>query len=169
MKKTLRKEAFYPHPIEDVWIALTDPQAIAEWLMPNDFQPIVGRTFRFHVDPMPGFSGVTECQVLTVAPPHRLEYTWVPVPKDANSPRPDPMTVSWTLTSRPGGTLLVLEQSGLETLPIWHRFSMNVGWRRMMRRLLPRVLGNVQGGRFRPGAIRRRDYGTKTVPPGFAK
>src|SRR5260370_5600951 len=52
--RTLRKEVFLPHPPEDVWLALTAPQALAEWLMPNNFEPVVGRKFRFHVDPMPG-------------------------------------------------------------------------------------------------------------------
>ena len=52
--RTVRKEVFLPHPPEDVWLALTDPQALAEWLMPNNFEPVAGHKFRFHVDPMPG-------------------------------------------------------------------------------------------------------------------
>ena len=168
MSRKLRKEAFYAHPRESVWVALTDPQALAEWLMPNNFQPVVGRTFRFHVDPMPGFSGITECEVLAVDPPSRLQYTWTPVPKDPKAPLPQPMTVTWTLTAAPGGTLLVLEQTGLEALPFWHRLSMNFGWRRMLRSHVPRVLANIKDQIFTPGAIRRRDYGTKTVPPGYA-
>ena len=35
--RVIRKEIFLPHPPEDVWLALTDPQALAEWLMPNNF------------------------------------------------------------------------------------------------------------------------------------
>ena len=31
------------------------------------------------------------------------------------------------------------------------------------------MLRNVKDGRFTPGAITKRDYGTKTVPPGYAK
>jgi uncharacterized protein YndB with AHSA1/START domain len=61
--RSIRKEIFLPHPPEDVWAALTDPQALAEWLMPNNFEPVVGRKFRFHVDPMPGpYPGGSECQ-----------------------------------------------------------------------------------------------------------
>ncbi len=41
--KTLRKEVFYPHPRDKVWAALTTPEALAEWLMPNDFEPVVGK------------------------------------------------------------------------------------------------------------------------------
>jgi len=68
--RTLRKEVFLPHPPEDVWLALTDPQALAEWLMPNNFEPVAGRKFRFHVDPMPGpYPGGSECEVLEVEVP----------------------------------------------------------------------------------------------------
>ena len=169
MSKSLRKEVFYSHPPEDVWVALTDPRALAEWLMPNNFEPVVGRVFRFHVDPMPGFSGITECEVLEVDPPRRLVYTWTPIPKTPGAPRPKPMRLVWTVESVDGGTRLVLEQSGLEALGLWHRFSMNVGWNRMLKSLLAKVLTHVAGGAFTPGAVTRRDYGTRTVPDGYAK
>jgi hypothetical protein len=39
----------------------------------------------------------------------------------------------------------------------------------MTGKLLPRVLRNVKDGRFTPGAITKRDYGTKTAPQGYAK
>jgi len=42
MKRDLRFEAVYDHPIERVWRAITDSQAIAQWLMKNDFEPRVG-------------------------------------------------------------------------------------------------------------------------------
>jgi uncharacterized protein YndB with AHSA1/START domain len=37
----------YPHPPEKVWRALTDPQAIAQWLMKNNFEARVGHKFQF--------------------------------------------------------------------------------------------------------------------------
>lgn len=165
----LRKEAYFPHPPADVWLALTDKYAIAEWLMPNNFEPIAGRKFNFHVDKLPftGFTGVTECDVLEVEPPRRLVYTWVSV--HATKGRHPPMTLTWTLQPEGEGTRLVLEQDGLEALNLWWRFSMTHGWGRMMKTLLPKVVRNVRDGRFVPGAIKRRDFGTKTVPEGFAK
>ena len=169
MTRTLRKQAYYPHPPEAVWIALTDPQALAEWLMPNNFKPVVGHRFRFHVDPMPGFSGISECEVLEVEAPRRLVYTWQSIPKREGAPRPEPMRLEWTLEAAREGTILTLEQTGLEALSLWWRVSMTMGWNRMIRRLLPKVLSHVQNGTFSPGAITRRDYGTRTVPPGYAK
>ena len=35
----------YTHPIEKVWAALTDPAALAQWLMVNDFEPRIGKRF----------------------------------------------------------------------------------------------------------------------------
>ena len=169
MTKRLQKEAFYPDSPEEVWTALTDPQALAEWLMPNDFRPVVGYTFHFHVDPLPGFSGITECRVIEVDPPRRLVYTWQSMPKKKGVPPPEPMRLEWTLTPSGAGTILRLDQSGLESLTLWWRFSMKMGWNRMLKTLLPRVLRNVDGPRFTPGAVARRDYGTSTVPPGYAK
>ncbi|HEX9894799.1 MAG TPA: SRPBCC domain-containing protein [Gemmatimonadales bacterium] len=169
MSKVIEKSVFFPHPPEAVWVALTDKQALAEWLMPNDFEPRVGHRFRFMVDPGPGFSGVSECEVTEADPPRRLVYTWVVVPKDPAKPKPPPMTLTWTLAPEGRGTRLRLYQTGAEVLNWWWRFSMNHGWTRMLEKLLPRVLGNVRDGRFTPGAIRKRDYGTRTVPAGFAK
>ena len=48
---TIRKERFYPHAPEHVWVALTDPHALAEWLEPNDHKAIVGHKFHFMTDP----------------------------------------------------------------------------------------------------------------------
>lgn len=165
--KTLTRIVKYAHPPEKVWTALTTPEALAEWLMPNNFRPEVGRSFEFRVDPMLSYQGIAECRVLEVDPPRRLVYTWISRMK--NRDRHPPMTLVWTLEPVDGGTRLTLEQSGLEHLPLWWRFSMKMGWGRMLKTLLPRVLDNVgSDGHFTPGAVTRRDYGVTTVPEDFA-
>ena len=40
-----------------VWRALTEPELLADWLMPNDIKPLVGHDFTFRTDPAPGFDG----------------------------------------------------------------------------------------------------------------
>ena len=65
---TIRKERFYPYPLEDVWAAITDPHALAEWLEPNDHKPVVGHKFQFRCDPGLCGSGMTECEVLEAEP-----------------------------------------------------------------------------------------------------
>ena len=166
--KRVRKTVIYQHSCDRVWVALTESTALAEWLMPNNFEPIVGRTFQFRVDPMLSFTGVVDCTVLEVDPPRRLVYNWVSHMKGRIAH--EPMTLVWTLDELEQGTRLTLEQSGLEHLSLWWRFSMKMGWRRMLQTLLPKVLANVdEQGVFRTGAIARRDFGTSSVPEDFAK
>lgn len=171
MTKSLRREVMLSHSVEDVWIAITTPEAIAEWLMPNDFKPVVGHKFRLQVDGNWLFSGINECEVLEVDPPKKLIYNWCVVPKDPAGPRHEPMVLTWILEPVEHGTKLILEQTGLEHIP-WHfRSMMSMGWGRYMRSLLPKVLQNVEGGGFTPGAIppNRRCYPMKRIPKELTK
>jgi uncharacterized protein YndB with AHSA1/START domain len=64
-----------PHSLEKVWRALTPSALLEEWLMKNDWQPIVGHRFNFRADPMPHWNGVTDGEVLEVDLLRRLSYT----------------------------------------------------------------------------------------------
>jgi uncharacterized protein YndB with AHSA1/START domain len=55
-------------PPEKVWRALTVPELLAAWLMPNDIRPQAGARFRFAGD---AATGDIDCEVLA-ADPHRL-------------------------------------------------------------------------------------------------
>jgi len=113
----VRKEAIYPFAPGTVWVALTDRQALAEWLMPNDFEPVVGHKFRFQIDPMPGCFQLTECEVLEVDRPRKLVYSWLPIPKNPARKATTPSILTWTLHAHDGGTRLTLEHRGLEIIP----------------------------------------------------
>ena len=63
-----------PFPPEKVWRAITQPNLMEEWLMKNDFKPIVGHRFNLRAD-----WGVVDCQVLAVEPNKTLAYSWVPM------------------------------------------------------------------------------------------
>jgi len=65
-----------PHPPEKIWRALTQGALIEEWLMKNDFQPVVGNAFHFRSTPVPNWDGVIDCEVLVVEPNSRLSYSW---------------------------------------------------------------------------------------------
>ena len=69
-------ERVMPHRPEKFWRALTQSPLIEEWLMKNDFPPVVGRKFNFRADPKPGWNGVTDCEVLIVEPNRQLAYSW---------------------------------------------------------------------------------------------
>lgn len=76
MAKTIKLSTIYNHPIEDVWDALTDPNAMSEWLMPCDIMPIVGHKFQFKTKSYPGFDGTVNCEVLEVVPFQKLSFSW---------------------------------------------------------------------------------------------
>ena len=169
-KTTIRKERFYPHPPEDVWAALTDPHALAEWLEPNNHKPVVGHKFEFVTDH--NVCGCrTECEVLEAEAPRRLVWKWVHHYKDAKRPPAEPMIISWTLVPKDGGTLLILEHTGAENIGWIQRNMMRLGWYFMMKKLIPKILGNVKAGLFTPGAIplNKRYYACKSVPEKYVR
>jgi uncharacterized protein YndB with AHSA1/START domain len=102
--RTLVIEREIPHAPEKVWRALTQGSLIEEWLMKNDFQPIVGHRFSFRSTPVPNWNGLIESEVLVVEPTSRLSYTWASMGMQS--------VVLWTLTPSNGGTHLRMEQSG---------------------------------------------------------
>ena len=66
-----------PCPPEKLWRALTQPHLIAEWLMKNDFKPVIGHRFHLRSDPHTG--GIIDCEVLVVEPNKTLSYTWAAI------------------------------------------------------------------------------------------
>lgn len=97
------------HPPEKLWRALTQPHLMEEWLMKNDFQPVVGHRFNLRGD----WGGVLDCEVLQVEPHRTLAYSW-------NFKHADPAfdltsVVTFTLTPTERGTHLRMEQAGFRT------------------------------------------------------
>ena len=134
-------EVVYPHPPERVWRALTDSDAIAAWLMRNDFAPVVGHRFQFHTEPRPGFDGTVHCEVLEVDPRRRLVYSWTGGPLRTR--------VTWTLTPEgPNATRLRLEHAGFKGVQGYFVRSMLArGWKSKIMALgIPRVLGRLAAG-----------------------
>jgi len=94
------------YPPEKIWRALTQPHLIAEWLMKNDFKPVVGHSFNLTGD----WGGVLNCEVLTVEPNKTLSYTWNFAHDDAAFNLTS--VVTFTLTPTEKGTHLRMEQAG---------------------------------------------------------
>jgi uncharacterized protein YndB with AHSA1/START domain len=89
---------------ENIWRALTQPHLIEEWLMKNDFKPVVGHRFKLKRDPKPDVRVVVDCQVLEVEPNRTLSYTWDAFGLES--------VVTFTLTPTSAGTHLRVEQTG---------------------------------------------------------
>ncbi|HTW35084.1 MAG TPA: SRPBCC domain-containing protein [Rhizomicrobium sp.] len=125
-------ERTMPHPPEKIWRALTQSPLIEAWLMKNDFESKVGHRFTFRATPVPGWKGVTNCEVVTVEPPHRLVYRW------GNGTESDTglkTVVTWTLTPQSGGTHVRMEQSGFRPQDEAGYKGMGGGWPRVLERL----------------------------------
>lgn len=67
-------ECDLPHPPEKVWRALTVPELLGAWLMPNDIRPVEGERFTLREDG-PDADRI-DCEVLEAEPFRRLRYSW---------------------------------------------------------------------------------------------
>ena len=133
--RTLVIERVFPHPPEKLWRALTENPLIAQWLMKNDFEPVVGRKFQFRSEPMPNWDGVIDCEVLIVDHLKQLSYSWSSLGLDS--------VVLWTLTPAEGGTHVRMEQSGFRPDQQAAYQGANYGWQKFIGNL-ERVLGGLE-------------------------
>lgn len=141
-------DQFLPHPPKRVWRALTTPELMERWLMPNDFEPRVGHRFTFQSRPIEQtkFSGTIACEVLDLVPEQRLSISWEDAePATDTGHSPMRTTVTWTLTPEGHGTRLFLEHVGFNpddpTQQLAHAF-MGGGWRSHVLRRLEELLAS---------------------------
>src|SRR5271157_5156123 len=132
--RTLVIEREMPHPPEKIWRALTESSLITEWLMSNDFQPVIGHKFTLRSTPMPSWNGIIDCEVLTVEPHSRLSYSWGSLGLGS--------VVDWTLTPTKSGTLVRMEQSGFRPDQDANYKGASYGWQKFIGNL-ERVVGGV--------------------------
>jgi uncharacterized protein YndB with AHSA1/START domain len=116
-----------PYPPEKIWRALTQPHLIAEWLMQNDFAPVVGRQFSLRMDPQPNWNGVIDCQVLVVEPNKMLSYAWGALGLES--------VVTFTLTPTPVGTNLRMAQTGFRPDQPQNYQGAKYGWQQFFAKL----------------------------------
>ena len=128
--RSLVVEREMPHPPEKIWRALTQSALIDEWLMKNDFQPVVGHRVNFRATPMPHWNGVTDCEVLVVEPNERLSCSWNVSGEEAAGGLKT--VVTWTLTPTKGGTHVRMEQSGFRPEQEANYQAASYGWQRFI-------------------------------------
>lgn len=136
MQKSIEHKWQYRQPPSAVWEYLTQPELIAQWLMPNDFAPIVGHQFQFRTRPLPNFDfdGIAYCTVMEVKPFEKLIYSWKGGP--GNGIINLDSIVEWTLFEKDGGTELQLRHSGFKAVENMIIFSaMSDGWYRNIQKI----------------------------------
>jgi uncharacterized protein YndB with AHSA1/START domain len=116
-------------PPEKLWRALTQPHLIEEWLMKNDFTPVVGHRFNLSGD----WGGVLDCEVIAVEPNTSLSYSW-------DFSHEDPAydlksVVTFTLTPTPTGTHLRVEQAGFRPDQKQALGGARYGWQQFLAKL----------------------------------
>ena len=140
MTKSISHKLFFPHSAEVVWEYLTTAELMAQWLMPNDFEPILGCDFQFRTKPMPAmeFDGIVYCKVLEIVPFKKLSYSWKGGPAEGKITLDS--VVVWRLTPKDNGTELSLEHSGFtELVNLTMYTAMNEGWLKNMHKIAERI------------------------------
>jgi uncharacterized protein YndB with AHSA1/START domain len=139
MARDLVFEETYPHPPAAVWRALTEREALAGWLMENDFEPRLGHRFRFRAQPVGGWDGIVESEVLELDPPRRLAISWRSNLLDTR--------VTFTLEPVAGGTRLRLVHAGFQGVKgMLLKLVLDGGWKGMVRKGIPEVVGRLVRG-----------------------
>jgi uncharacterized protein YndB with AHSA1/START domain len=117
------------HSPEKVWRALTEPELLAEWLLPViDLKLEPGAAFTFKTQPYPGWDGTVSCQFVEIEPQRMLRYKWTVPFLDT--------VVTFTLTPTASGTRLSLVQSGFKADQGREFGGARYGWKMMGGKLV---------------------------------
>jgi uncharacterized protein YndB with AHSA1/START domain len=149
MSNQIEKRIEINAPVSRVWRALTDYREFGEWFRVKLEGPFVpGQASRGQIT-HPGYEHVVwQAVVQKMEPEHLFSFTWRPYAID---PKVDysnetPTLVEFRLEKAPGGTLLLLTESGFDHVPSGRRaeaFRMNDGgWTQQMKNIETYVLQN---------------------------
>jgi uncharacterized protein YndB with AHSA1/START domain len=138
MKRDIHLVREYPYPVSTLWEAITTREHLAEWLMPNNFEPRVGHKFTLRADPAPGFDGIVQCEVLVLEPETRMVWRWCGGPVDTT------LTLECESLG-PGRCRLTLRHEGFRGLSaIFASVFLHLGWsRKLLRSTLPATLRSL--------------------------
>ena len=139
---TIEKTIELKAPLARVWRALSDSREFGEWFRVRFEGPFVpGQVARGQVL-FPGYEHLKfEMLIKEMQPEKLFSYTWHPYAVDpkADYSQETPTLVEFTLRKAAGGTLLIVKESGFESLPAARRaeaFRMNSdGWAAQMRNI----------------------------------
>ena len=128
MQAEIKNEWIYEQSPNEVWEYLTQSELIALWLMPNNFEPILGHEFQFTAKPIPSLDldGIFPCKVLEIVPHQKLVYSWKGGSGNGNISLDT--IVEWTLEKLDKGTKLSLKQYGFKDANISIFHAMSGGW-----------------------------------------
>ena len=124
MQKEIKQTWHFNKSPKVVWDYLTKPELLEQWLMPNDFKPVVGHKFIFT---SPTACKEHYCEVLEVKPYSRLSYSWQT--DSLTDKKPYTSLVVWTLVGVANRTDLHLVHNGFKAVEDVD--AHNDGWTRL--------------------------------------
>lgn len=119
------------HSPQKVWRALTEPELLAEWLLPAlELKLEPGTDFLLKSQPYPPWDGTVKCRMLEVETLKKLSYTWVVGNMEIDT------VVTFTLTATDTGTRLSLQHSGFTPQNKGAFGGQRYGWKLMGGKLV---------------------------------
>ncbi|HKY49580.1 MAG TPA: SRPBCC domain-containing protein [Acidimicrobiia bacterium] len=132
--ETISFEFDLHHSPEKVWRALTDPELLAEWLLPvAGLELERGASFTYTAPPQPGWDGTVKCRFLEIEAHKKLSYTWVVGDIDT--------VVTFSLIPTEFGTRLDLVQTGFKGDQRKNFGGARYGWNLMGGKLVELLAG----------------------------
>lgn len=125
MARSIKFTKTYDFPVSEVWEALTNPDALSEWLMYSiNFTPEIGCEFQFKTKGNSFFDGTVNCKVLELKENELLSFSWSGGPLKHT-------VVTFKLTPENNSTQLDFEHSGFEGLVenVMVRKILEKGWK----------------------------------------
>ena len=134
--ETIAFEIELRHKPEKVWRALTDPELLAEWLLPTIGLKLEnGAEFTLKApQAYPGWDGTVNCRFTEIEPLKKLRYTWKVPFLDT--------TVTFTIKPIASGTHLTIVQTGFTADQKRESGGARYGWKLMgeeLENLLARI------------------------------
>ena len=142
MESRIEKQIELKAPVSRVWRALTDYREFGEWFRVKLDGPFVpGQVSRGHIT-YPGYEHVKwEAIVQKMEPEQLFSFTWhaYAVDPKIDYSKETPTLVEFRLKAIPGGTLLVVTESGFDKVPSDRRLEAlrrnDGGWAEQMKNI----------------------------------
>ena len=108
MKFDVKFERVYPQSRDAVWRALTDPNALGDWLLETDFVAEQDRAFQMWCENSDGSKDLYLCKIIELEPNRRMLWSWILDGKQSEGKT----YVEFILDEVAGGTRLTIRHRG---------------------------------------------------------
>jgi uncharacterized protein YndB with AHSA1/START domain len=143
----IRLDVDYPHPVDRVWRALTDPGILDQWFIPGTFGTTIGAHYQLRPREGDGLAGPIDVEVLEAVEPQRLVMQWTGEKLHTE--------MTWVLMTTVAGARLSVVQTGFIGTPqSVRRTELRQAYTLFFVQMLPTVLDQIASGEVEIGAGR---------------